>query len=260
MQDTVSLFDALLSRVRRFHEVGCWREALALLRRLADFSGLPSDTAEETQALLGEILLKHRRYRPAQQHLQQALGHCPDAARYHFLLGLALHTDPQGDKELALRHYRRSLELAPNQVRCRGEAGLLAIELGQTDEGLALLRKACEVAPQDSGAIARLVKGLSLAGQPEEALAVVCKARFRAPRCVRLRRLWIELQLACIRRQQELTTAQKASEEGPVLLPFVRPVQQADPRPVRSPQDEVTTLPVPWLVRLPMHANRRRVT
>jgi tetratricopeptide (TPR) repeat protein len=258
MTQTLNLFDELLLRARRLHEAGQWREALALLGRLSRFNELPPTIAEEAHARQGEILLKKRRYRAARRHLRAALHFAPEGARHHFLLGLCLHADPDGNREQAARHYRRSLELAPEHIRCRGEAGLLAIEQGLIDEGLALLRQAVEQAPADSGAVGRLIKGLFLAGRPDEALAAVRLALFRCPRNSALRKLWLDLQFAGIRRQQMMQAACARSEaDAPMILPFV---QSADRQRSASPwrHDAASSLPGPHLVRIRARTGRRR--
>jgi tetratricopeptide (TPR) repeat protein len=256
MAETVNLFDELLSRAQRLQEASRWREALALLRRLAGFADLPPLVAAQVQARQGEILLKRRYYHSAAKHLVAALHLDADNARVHFLLALTLHTDPEGDKVRAWRHYRRSLELAPAQVRCRGEAGLLAIELGLTDEGLAMLRQAAEQAAGEAGAIGRLARGLCQAGKPDEALAVVQRARFQQSRCPRLRKLWTDLQLARIRRDQQVSSAQE-SDEGPVLLPFIPSRANLPRRTIPIRQDEPALLPGPHLVRSRSRPGRR---
>ena len=259
MSHTLNLFDELLLRARRLEESGQWRQAVGVLARLAGFGDLPPAVTEEAHARQGEILLKKRRYRSARRHLRAALRLRPDSARYHFLLGLALHTDPDGNREQAAQHYRRSLELAPAQSRCRGEAGLLAIEQGQAEEGLALLRQAVEQNPADSGAVGRLVKGLFHAGQPDEALATVRKSLFQSPRNSHLRKLSFDLQHANIRRQQMLKAAgARGEEDGPVLLPFVAPAESTRPAPLPWRQDDPAALRGPHVVRIRARAERRR--
>jgi tetratricopeptide (TPR) repeat protein len=258
MTSTLNLFDEILSRARRLQIAGQWREALTLLRRLSGFPNLPPRVAEKAEALQGEILLKRRRYRQARKHLRSALAYAPDRARYHFLLGLALHRDPKGDKGHATAHYERCLELAPALVRCRGQAGLLAIECGRVDEGLALLRLAVEQAPGDSDAVSRLVKGLCLAGWPEEAQVAVRTARFASPRCPRLRKLSIDLRLADIRRRQDLSSASAHRDKGPVLLPFLSLSAASAGLAPSKRYDAETSLPGPHLVRLRRRVDRRR--
>jgi tetratricopeptide (TPR) repeat protein len=258
MTPTLNLFDELLLRARRLHEAGQWREALGVLARLARFRDLPPAVAEEAHARQGEILLKKRRYRSARRHLRAALRYRPDGARYHFLLGLALHADPAGDREKAARHYQRSLELAPAQTRCRGEAGLLAIEQGRIEEGLALLHQAVEQAPTEAGHVARLVQGLFQAGRPDDALAAVRSALFRSPRNPALRKLWLDVQFASIRRQQMMKAAGARGEDVPVILPFVRVADSGRPAPPPWRHDDAASLPGPHLVRIRATATRRR--
>lgn len=259
MSHTLNLFDELILRARRLEESGQWRQAVGVLARLAQFPDLPPAIAEEAHARQGEILLKKRRYRAARRHLRAALRLRPENARYHFLLGLALHTDPEGDREQAGRHYRRSLELAPAQSRCRGEAGLLAIEQGRTEEGLALLRQAVERNPADAGAITRLVKGLFHAGRPDEALSTVRKSLFQSPRNPQLRKLSFDLQLADIRKQQMLKAAgARGEDDGPVLLPFVAPAESTRSAPLPWRQDDPAALRGPHIVRIRARAERRR--
>jgi tetratricopeptide (TPR) repeat protein len=258
MAYTLNLVDELLARAVRLHDAGQWREALHVLHRLECFDLSPT-VAEQIHARQGMILLKRRRYRAARQHLRAALRLRPDCARYHFLLGLAQHIDPAGNRERAARHYRRSLRLAPRQVRCRGKAGLLAIEQGRPDEGVALLRQAVAQAPGDAGAVGRLVKGLCLAGRRDDALAAARTALFQAPRCQRLRSLWANLHFAGLRRQQEIDSARQAADEEPRLLPFIRLVDGPPATATGIRHDAAQTLPGPHLLRLRPRLHRRRV-
>jgi tetratricopeptide (TPR) repeat protein len=255
MTYTINLFDELLSRARRLHDAGLRREAAAALRRLLGLRGLPAAVLGEAHARLGEILLKRRLYQEARRHLRAALRRRPDSARLYFLLGLALHVDPKGNKDRAARCYARSLEIAPTQLRCRGEAGLLAVETGRAEEGLALLREAVRQAPGDAGAVGRLVKGLLLCGRREEAASAVQEARFSAPRCDRLLKLWHDLRLAGVRREQELSLA-ACEVEGPTLLPFVPPAEAAGVA-AGWRQDGAVALPGPHLVGVHARSARR---
>jgi len=258
MTATLNLFARLLERARRLQRLGLHRSALAALRRLCRFPDLPADLAAEAHARAGAIWLRHRRYRRARRHLAAALARRPGSARYHYWMGLTLHRDPAGDHARAARHYRRSLALCPRQPRCLGAAGLLAVARGRDDEGVALLRRAVGLAPADPGAVGRLVRGLCQAGRPDEALAAARAALFEAPRCPRLRQVWIDLQLARLRRRQETAAGGRSPDEAPLILPFVRVVGETpvESRPVR--EDGATALPGPHLVRLQARRGRRR--
>jgi Flp pilus assembly protein TadD len=169
-------------------------------------------------------------------------------------MATAVDRDPRGDAERALGHYRRSLELEPDQPRCLGEYGLLALRLGQTDAGLASLRRAAELAPDDPDTTDKLATGLRLAGRADEARAVLRAARFRHPRDPRFLKLWNDHQFQELRKEQEAARRTAASEQddGPVLLPFVRPPEGT--RPLRLGRktirkDVATPLPPPRLPR-----------
>jgi Flp pilus assembly protein TadD len=255
MTITLSLVEQLLVRACRCQELGRTADALAQLTHLASLTDLAPDIAEEVQARLGELHLKRRRFRTARRHLLAALAFDPDNPRYHRLLGWAEANDPRGDLGRALRHYRRALTVLPEKARWRAEAGLIAVRLGRTAEGLALLQKAHAEAAEDSVILGKLVKGLCLAGQIEEAEQLVRLARFRTPRCPVVARLWIDLRVAGVRRQQD-TAAAEARAGEPVLLPFVRPV--GDDVENRGRYDGAHALPGPHLVRLRVRRVSRR--
>jgi tetratricopeptide (TPR) repeat protein len=158
----------------------------------------------------------------------------------------ACHAEGRGDLRRAAGHYRRTLELDPDNVAALLEAGLLALHLGRSDEGLGWLRRALELAPDEPGTLARVARGLSQAGRADEARAALRAALFRRPRDGRFRRLWDDFQFQQLRQRQEFERLQRASDlafpDGPVLLPFVRPADPATPRPRH---DGPATLPAP---------------
>ncbi len=253
MTTTLNLVDHLLALGRKYQEIGRFTDAEGVLGRLAGFGELPAAAAEETQARLAELHLRRRKYGRARRCLAAALAHRPDSARYHLLLATALQADDRGDLQRADEHYRRSLELDPQQVKCRSDSGLLAVRLGRTEEGLARLRQAVEEAPGDVEALRKLVKGLRLADRPDEARAAVRAGLFRNPRSPRFRRLWQDHQFQLLRRRQQSgrRTKRTGPAGGPVLLPF------------RRPEGEAPATPLPETVRLdgpavvgPPHAAR----
>jgi tetratricopeptide (TPR) repeat protein len=229
MNATLNLVDQVLALGRRYQELGRHRDAIRLFTRLSGFRELPAAAAEETQARLAEMHLKRRRFAQARRHLAAALGHGPDNARYHYLMGAALAADDRGNLEGAAGHFTRASELAPDNARYRAESGLLAVRLGRTEEGLARLRQAAEHAPDNADVLGKLAKGLRLAGKGEEARAALRAALFRNAKAPRFRRLWAEFQLEGLRRRE---ARRPAGENEPVLLPFVG-------QPSRMPPGEV---------------------
>jgi predicted Zn-dependent protease len=251
MTETIRLFDSLFASARRQATCQQIRLAINTLRRLVSLPGLSSAQSQQAHAMLGELLLARRKYRAARRHLVAAARLDRTSPRYFYLLGMACRHDPDGDLDRAGRYFARCLRLAPTHGRCLGESGLLAIARGDTEGGLQLLHRAVELQPDHAPAIARLCRGLSRAGQPEEALRQVRLARFRLPRCPTLQRLSAELRIDRLRCRQECDAA--ASEDpGAVLLPFLRVADSADPTPFRH--DDAEPIRGPHLMR--MHTRR----
>jgi tetratricopeptide (TPR) repeat protein len=226
MNPTLNLVDHLLAMGRRYQDLGQGRDALRIFTRLSSFRELPAEAAEEAQVRLAELQIKRRKYGRARRHLAIALRFQPDSARYHYLMAGALRAGDRGNLEKAAGYYRRSLELDPENVKCRAEFGLAAVRLGQTEEGLASLRQAVERAPDDADVVGKLAKGLRLAGRSDEARAALRAALFRNPRAPRFRKLWSEYQYQHLRREQEAgrmgRKGPRANNDEPVLLPFLR--------------------------------------
>jgi Tfp pilus assembly protein PilF len=264
MMPTLNLVEGVLAMGRRYQEVGRHRDAVAVFTRLSHFRYLPAEAAEETQARLAEIHLKRRKYKQARRHLTAALRYQPGNARYHYLLATAICAEEGADLLLAGEHYRRTLELDPGHVKCRADYGHLLLRLGQTEEGLACLRKAAEQAPEDVEVLGKLVKGLRLSGQSDEARSVLHLAMFRNARSPRFRKLWNEFRFQQARRRRDAERMQQAANETdgeqPVLLPFIRVVtetpQSSDCPTILSREDSAASA---RSLRLPRQGEQRNV-
>jgi pentatricopeptide repeat protein len=216
MSRMLNLADRLLAMGRSLHKLGRTHDAVAALERLAQFPALPRHVAEEVHARLGELYLGTKKHRRARRHLALALARQPEHPHYHFLLAGLL--EKKGDLARAGEHYRRSLELEPDQPRCLAAYGLLTIRQGNVEDGLTCLRCAAEMAPEDVRTMRMLVKGLCKAGRGEEAERALRRAAFRHPS---LRRLWDEYRFWQVRREQ--ARERRREQAGNLtLLPFVR--------------------------------------
>jgi Tfp pilus assembly protein PilF len=259
MSTTLNLVDHLLLLGRRYQELGRLRDAMQVLTRLTGFRELPGKAAEEAQVRLAELCLKRRRYVKARRHLTVALRHRPDSARYHHLMARASLAEDRGDLDRAADHYRRSLELDDTQALCRAEYGVLAVRLGRADEGLTQLRRAIEQAPDDAEVMAKAVKGFRLAGRADEARDVLRAALFRQPKSPAFRKLWHEFQFQQLRQRQQARHQGPSGDdedEGPLLLPFVRPTSTDAPAPgVRH--DGPATVPTPHRPRSTRRSDQR---
>jgi tetratricopeptide (TPR) repeat protein len=254
----LKLADRLLAMGRNFQQLGRDHDALHVLSRLARFREVPQEISEEAQFRLGEIQLRRGNLRRARRYLATALIYRPDSANYHYLLATALDADDKGAPHRAAEHYRKSLELEPDQPRCLSDLGLLSLRLDQTAVGLQALRRAVELAPDDYDVVRQLCEGLRQVGRRDEVREVLRAAQFRNPRDHRFRELWNELQYQQLHDEQEARRRQEqdsdGAEEGPMLLPFVRPptggaARSASGRRVR--RDPAAPPPPPHLPRLP---------
>ena len=255
MTETISLFDSLLATARRQAACKQTRLALATLRRLSSLPSLSSDQSEQVHALCGQLLLERRKYRAARRHLVRAARLDRTSPRYFYLLGMACRHDPDGDLDRAGRYFARCLRLAPTHGRCLGEAGLLAITIGDAERGLELLHRAVELQPDNAPAVARLCRGLRRAGQPDEALRQVRLAQFRQPRSASLQRLSAELRLDRLRCRQESDAATQ-DDPGPVMLPFLCVADSSDAAPTR--RDDAAPMRGPHLMRMQMRRTWRK--
>jgi Tfp pilus assembly protein PilF len=166
--------------------------------------------------------------------------------------------EDRGDLERAADHFRRSLVLDGTQAMCRADYGVLAVRLGHTEDGLAQLRQAIELAADDAEVIARVVKGFRLAGRADEARDVLRAALFRQPKSPRFRKLWNEFQFQQLRQRQQAERQKRPgaeADDGPLLLPFVRPADDGSAPGVRH--DGPATVPAPHLPRPSRHSDQR---
>jgi tetratricopeptide (TPR) repeat protein len=234
MSKTLNLVDMLLARGRNFQALGRPQDALQIFTRLAGLREIPGEIAEEAQARLAEIHYRYDNLSRARRHLAAALAYQPNNAHYHHLMANALDLDDEADPEQAYKHYRRSLELEPEQPACLGEFGLLALSLGKEEEGLEALRRAVELALDDPETVGNLVEGLLELDDSEEARRVLQAALFRNPRHPGFRKLWSDFQFHQAREAQEAARRSHAvcaaAPDGPVLLPFVRLVASSGPK------------------------------
>jgi Tfp pilus assembly protein PilF len=228
MSMTLNLVDRLLARGRHYQQLGRHHDAVEILGRLAKLHALPAEVLEETQTRLAEIHLQHNRPRRARRHLTAALVHQPNNARYHLLMARAVEADRRGDPERALEHYRRSLELDPDQPECLSECGLLAIRQGLSEEGMSYLRRAVELDSESPELLQKLVQGYCLLRRADDARKALRVALFGHARDHRFQKLWLDFQFEQARKQQEadgLMRSTRPADAGPTILPFHRPVR-----------------------------------
>jgi tetratricopeptide (TPR) repeat protein len=245
---TLNLVDHLLARGRQLQHLGRAHDALQLLKRLNAFRELTPAVCEETMARLAELLLKSGRFLKARKHLKALLVQCPESAKYHRMMAESLDGDERADPAQAATHYRRSLEIEPDQAVVRADHGLLLLRLGQQEEGLQQLRQAAEASPDCPEVIGKLVEGLRQEGALDEARRVLRAARFRNPRHAAFAKMWSDFNFQLIREEQESSRAvpMPAERPSPWVLAFavngkrVRRDAAEQPQPPHTPEEAPT--------------------
>jgi tetratricopeptide (TPR) repeat protein len=246
MSTTLRLVETLLERGRSLHEYGQQYDAYRILKQLAGFRELPAAVAEETHSLLAEIQFGRRKYLRARRHLAAALGYCPTNAQYHYLMAAAVDADEEADKQRALKHYRRSLRLDPDQPTCLVDYGLLCVELGRADAGLRALRRAVRLRPDDPEVVGAAVEAMCELDHADEARRLLLAARFRNARDSRFQKLWNDFQFQQPRMAQAAQRGGRRARSGaPILLPFVRPATPRTDAGKRVRRDRPAPLPKP---------------
>ena len=107
-------------------------------------------------------------------HYRKALEIKPDNAEAHDNLGIALAGRGQVDEAIA--HYRKALEIKPDFAEAHNNLGIALAGRGQLDEAIAQYRKALEIKPDFAEAHHNLGAALAGRGQLDEAIAHYRKA------------------------------------------------------------------------------------
>jgi tetratricopeptide (TPR) repeat protein len=226
MSRTLNLSEHLLAEGRKYQNLGVDDRAQRIFADLARLRDLPAHVSEETQCRLAELLLKQRKFARARRHLAAALTYDGQNPIYHHLMAVALEEDSKGDRDLALRHYRRCVQLEPDEPVYHCDAGLFALKHGAVDEGLSYLRRAVELAPDNVDIIAEVVRGLQDEGHHDEARQIAKAALFRNSSDARFQRLWNDSRFQEIHQQQQRANrkrlVRRAVAEGRICLPFMQ--------------------------------------
>jgi len=217
----LNLLESVITRARHLQDLGRTNDALLLLCRHASQPNLPALVAAETHHLIGELCLNLQHHRKARKHLSTAIRLLPTDAAAHHLMAQAIDRDPEVDAQMASRHYRRALDLNPNDPKLLSDAGLFQVEMGRSEKGLTLLRHAVEIAPDDFEVLQSLLTALAELNRFDEARSELNKARFRLGRNLRFLQLDSDLEFEeSRRRQREAKT--KPLPAKTAVLPFLR--------------------------------------
>jgi tetratricopeptide (TPR) repeat protein len=229
MGSILSLADRLLARGRGYLQAGLYPQAIRTLRAALklDLSLAQAVDAHRRLAAAHEAL---GQFLKARRHLYLALGLAPRSAQLHRHLAFLLESDEtNGDRLKAARHYARAVKLDHGDSTLRRDFALCLASLGRKRTGLAQLRKAHALNPDDLDTLRALALQLVDMDREVEARRLLRAAAFRqngAPAYQQVQRL---VGFAIARRQQEASrrAVRLASHEPPRILPFLAPVRAA---------------------------------
>jgi tetratricopeptide (TPR) repeat protein len=261
MSRTLNLCEHLLAEGRRFHQLGVDDRAERIFASLTRLRDLPGDIAEDTHYHLAELLLKKRKFASARRHLAAALAFAPQDAYYHYLMAAAYEDDRRGDRDLALEHYRRALELEPEEPMYHCDAGLFALRHGAVDEGLSYVRRAVELAPDDIEIIGEVVQGLQEINHFDEARSIARAALFRNAENRQFQQLWNDCRFQELHARQQRVRkkrmVRRAVAEGRICLPFVQMTVETPKGRKLIRTDGPSRTPPPHLLRFPRLSGKK---
>ena len=221
MSTTLSFFEAAWTLSRGHALAGRRREALDALRPLLGVTddaagGPPLNLVTLAHRLAGRLHFNAEGYRAARRHLRAARRLAPDHAETHHDLGLAWERDPQGSDRFALHSYRRADRLNPGVPKYLAAYGRALVRNGRAARGRAALRSAAKLAPGQPEILRVAVEGLRESGRVTEAYRLVVQAKFAAPRCREVDRLYAEARFALSARSRSVASRRA----GPAVLAF----------------------------------------
>lgn len=236
MSTTLNFADHLLSFGSKLQDMGRKQDAMRVLGRLSRMRDLPSRIVHESRRRLGELYMDSQRFPEARKHLRVALATEPEDCETHYLMAQSHEMDERGDAHKALAHYRQALAADGDQPYCLADYGRLALDHGKTEKGLAALRKAAELAPDDAEILGQLVNALVECDQLDEARRVARNALFGHSRDAGFRKVWSDLQFQELRLSQQRFTTNRASKHtnDPVILPYLGVTKDEPATPVGS--------------------------
>ena len=244
MSKTLTLIgDGLAVAASLFH-TGRTAEAGGVLAALAGGADSPAERVTVLRAA-ATVAASDERYGRARKLLREAVRLAPtDAALWHDL-GRACEDDPRGSDLRARRYHRKATTLNTDEPSFRASLGRAMVRINETKSGVKVLLRAAAEAPADADVLAVVAEGLTEAGRAEDAFRLLSKARFLAPACGRIQKLWQ-------RARFDLAAADQRGPARPAaVLPLLRVFSDA-PRAVERiyARRDANHTPTPHIARL----------
>ncbi len=226
MSRTLTFFESGFASATALAESGRYAAARSALRGLRAAGDLEPATAHRLHTKAAEWALHGERFAEARKHLKRAVELEPADAVGHFALGKAHEDDPFGCDRMAVRRYRKAIQLNANEPIYRATLGRALVRVDNVQAGVKILCRAAEAAPSDPEVLEIVSEGLREAGQPEVAFRLMSQARFLAPSDLAIKKLWDRSRFSLTaatqvaRRTNEERIARPS--EAPAVIPFLR--------------------------------------
>ena len=227
MSRMLTYFESGLASATALAKSGRYSAARSALRGLRAACDLEPATAHRLHTTAAAWAVRAERYAEARKHLRRAVELVPGDAAGHFALGQAHEADPFGCDRMAVRRYRKAIQLNANKPLYRATLGRALVRVDSVLAGVKILCRAAEAAPSDPEVLEIVSEGLREAGQPEVAFRLMSHARFLAPSDGAIKKLWDRSRFSLTaasqvaRRENDERTSSRPGET-PAVLPFLR--------------------------------------
>jgi tetratricopeptide (TPR) repeat protein len=144
-RDTAPELYAIWSEAKDHIEHGDYDKAIEIYKYVLIRYSDDNIAVEHANAYLGDIYLRLRQLKLAEDHIKKAINCKPDKADYHYLLGFSYSIQRQWDK--AIGEFEAALGKQPDNSEYLRGLGWAIHRTGDKAKGLAYLHKAIELAP-----------------------------------------------------------------------------------------------------------------
>ncbi len=246
MSRTLTLTGDGLAVAAELFQTGRMTEAGGVLAALVGGTDSPIDRVKVLRAA-AQVAVAQERYRRARRLLREAVRLAPTDAGLLHDLGMACEDDPRGCDLRAARYYRKATKLNSDDPNFRASLGRAMVRINETTSGVKQLLRAADAAPADADVLAVVAEGLTEAGRAGEAFRVLSQARFLAPACGRIQKLWQRARFDLVAEDQRGPT-RPAPQVIPMLRVFsAQPIVHAS---ASLPRRDGAQTPAPHITRL----------
>jgi Flp pilus assembly protein TadD len=154
-----------------------YSEGVRILRRLLETPDLSPTLAADANQLLANVHYEHHDFAQMRRAAERALQNNPENADAHFLLAEAAAKDELcPEPTIALEHYGKAAELAPDDVEKQSAYALHLVRSKKSAVGVAVMEKAYARHDGDPRVVSDFAQALIEADRPDDAELLVVQA------------------------------------------------------------------------------------